>query len=52
MPLSILFWVLYVLAVIAGFGWISGFPTWANSTLLFILIGLIGWQVFGAAVKK
>lgn len=51
MPISILFWVLFILAVIAGFGFIGGFPTWGSNALLFILIGLLGWKTFGPALQ-
>lgn len=57
MPLGLLFWVLYIVAVVMGF-WASyepGQPLWyrrAGSYLvLWILVGILGWHVFGAAVR-
>jgi hypothetical protein len=57
MPLGVLFWVLYIVAVVMGF-WASyepGQPLWyrrAGSYLvLWILVGILGWHVFGAAVR-
>ena len=57
MPLSLLFWILMLLWAVFGV-----FPNWpkgeasyfpfAGSLLLFVLIGLLGWQVFGAAIHK
>ncbi len=62
MQLNLLFWILMLFWAIFGV-----FPTWprtaaagtrpdywpfAGSLLLFVLIGLLGWQVFGAAVHK
>jgi hypothetical protein len=54
MSISLLFWILYILALV--------FSMWANwpangafrplgaPLLVFVLIGLLGWKVFGAAV--
>ncbi len=58
MPLSLLFWILMLLWAILGIG--PTFPRgaapnyWAfgGSLLLFVLIALLGWQVFGAAIHK
>ncbi len=57
MPLSILFWVLYLLALVLSVwgiyepGQPPAFRAWGGSLLIFILVGLLGWQVFGAAVR-
>lgn len=57
MPLGILFWVLYVVAIIFGI-WVSyepNQPVWfrrAGSYLIvWILIGILGWATFGPAVR-
>lgn len=57
-----LFWVLMILWLI--FGIIGAFSAWpaagaglvvyvplASSLLLWVLLGLLGWQVFGPAVR-
>lgn len=57
MPLSILFWVIYLISLLVG-GW--GYyepaqPTWFRRAggyfILWILVGILGWSVFGPAVK-
>ena len=57
MALSIWFWVFYVLSIVFG-GW--GFynpaePTWyrrfGGYAILWILVGILGYQVFGSVVK-
>lgn len=55
MTLSLLFWLLMLLWAFFGV-----FPTWpaagqpyrpfAGSLLLFVLIGMLGWKVFGPAI--
>lgn len=55
MPLSILFWVLMVIWLV--FGWWGLQPTappWSRfggSLLNFVLFAILGWAVFGAAIK-
>lgn len=52
-----LFWVLMILCLLGLLcGWPStpfglGWAPWGSSLLLWVLLGLLGWQVFGAAVK-
>lgn len=48
MMLQIIFWVLWVLWLVGYFGWNSN-PAWprANSILLLIEIGILGWAIFG-----
>lgn len=57
MSISLLFWVLYILSVV--FSVISNWPvgqgnskSLIGSVVIFVLIGLLGWQVFGAAIHK
>lgn len=52
MPIGILFWVIFVLAVlccggVAKFGW----PNWSGSLVIMILLALLGWRVFGPVVQ-
>ena len=57
MPLSILFWVIYLMSIV--FGWWGFYepaqPLWyrrfGGYVTLWILVGVLGWQVFGPAVK-
>ncbi len=55
MPKSMLFWLIYLLCLF-GYLWmswpVSGQFVWGNfsSLPLFILLGLLGWAVFGKAV--
>lgn len=57
MPIGILFWVLYVVCLIFGMfiGYTPGQPytyrNWGGSLMVFILIGILGWAVFGSVVK-
>ena len=57
MSLSIWFWVIYVLALIFGFwsNYTPGSPypvkNLGGSLLFFVLVGLLGWAVFGSAIK-
>lgn len=53
MPLSILFWVLMIVWAVFGYlGRPASSPFWWGGTVLnFVLFALLGWQVFGAAIK-
>ncbi len=57
MQLPVLFWVIYIISLLFSLWshWPLG-PTNARPfggwIVLFILIGLLGWEVFGSAVKK
>ncbi len=52
MPMGLAFWILMLLWLVFGV-----WSTWPNhyalggNLLLFILIGLLGWQAFGAPLK-
>jgi hypothetical protein len=58
MTIGLLFWILMLIWLIFGFvvnwGWPNTVPAtygiWGHSLLLFILLGLLGWQAFGAPV--
>lgn len=57
MPIQYVFWFLMLLWLVFGVGpnWPRGdspaYRPFGASLLLFVLIALLGWQVFGAAVK-
>jgi len=55
MPMSILFWVVYLLAVVVGYWSNYGQADWPRRAggygVLWLLVGILGWQVFGPAVK-
>lgn len=52
MPIGILFWMLMILWLFLG-----GYANWGNhvyvgaSLLLWVIIALLGWQVFGSILK-
>jgi hypothetical protein len=57
MPVAYIFWTLMILWVVLGLGypWIVATPdkrvTIGGNLLLFALLALLGYQVFGSAVK-
>jgi hypothetical protein len=56
MGMGLLFWILMLIWLIFGFVQNSGivpgpYGLWGHSLLLFILLLLLGWQVFGAPIK-
>jgi hypothetical protein len=58
MTLGILFWMIYVIAVIFGV-WVNyeaGQPAWFRRAgaylVLWILTGILGWEVFGPVVRR
>lgn len=50
MPIGILYWVLMTLWLIFGFAYREIW--WTSPLLLFILLFLLGWKVFGFIVKE
>lgn len=57
MPLNILFWVIYIVCLLAAF-WAyyePGQPAWfrraGGYAVLWVLVGILGWRVFGPAVR-
>jgi hypothetical protein len=56
MPMGILFWVVYILSLLVG-GWAYYTPAtpWLRPAggffAIWLLVGLLGWQVFGPAVR-
>ena len=57
MPLGILFWVIYLLSLVVGlWGYYEPAPSpWfrraGGYVVLWILVGILGWSVFGPAIK-
>jgi hypothetical protein len=56
MPISILFWVVYLISlVVGGWGYYDPASPWVRRAggyfALWILVGILGWSVFGSAVK-
>lgn len=57
MTLGLAFWILMliwlVFGILADFGFVTGpYIGGGRTILLFVLFGLIGWQVFGAPLHK
>jgi hypothetical protein len=62
MPISLLFWVLYLLALFFGIvpQWPNAVPAgsprpyfvFGGSVLFFVLIGLLGWHDFGPPLQN
>lgn len=56
MPLSYLFWVIYIFSILIAF-WLYHEPNeiWyrhaGGYVILWILVGILGYRVFGSAVK-
>jgi membrane protein YdbS with pleckstrin-like domain len=58
MPLGILFWVVYVIAIVFGFwsNYEAAQPMWFRRAgaylVLWLLVGVLGWEVFGPVVHR
>lgn len=53
MTIGFLFWLLMILWLLFGLGVlaVAGAP-WGGTLLLFILLFLLGWKVFGFVIKE
>jgi hypothetical protein len=57
MPIGILFWVVYVVAILFGLwsNYEANQPLWYRRAgaylVLWFLVGVLGWRVFGSVVK-
>lgn len=55
MSMSLLYWILMLIWLVFGLAIYWGparpYGLYGNSLLLFILLLLLGWQVFGAPIK-
>ena len=52
MTIGLLFWIIFIVAAILGtWGWSTpqspAFSRWGGGLLIFVLLGLLGWKVFG-----
>lgn len=56
MSLGLAFWVIMLVWLVFGllvhFGVVGAAYVGASTLLLFVLFGLLGWQVFGAPLHK
>lgn len=56
MTLGLAFWTLVLVAVVFGiashFGYVSGWGWGVGSLLYFVLLVLLGWQIFGPPLHK
>jgi len=58
MPLGIMFWVVYVVAILFGLwsNYVPGDAMWVRragfSFVLWLLVGVLGWEVFGPVVHR
>jgi hypothetical protein len=53
MSRGLLFWILMILWFLSWFAasaW-PGFPVWGSNALAFVLFALLGWQVYGPALR-
>lgn len=56
MPAGIWFWLIYVICVLFGV-WAewpndpNGFRPFGGRVIVFVLLGLLGWGVFGSPLK-
>lgn len=57
MPMGILFWVLMILSFFFG-AWVHSdefkagrYGVFGGNILLFVLLGLLGWRVFGPVLQ-
>jgi membrane protein YdbS with pleckstrin-like domain len=57
MPMQYLFWMIYIISILIGF-WLNyeaNQPLWyrraGGFVVLWILVGILGYRVFGSAVR-
>lgn len=55
MSMGLIFWIIMLIWLLFGFfswsGYFGPHLMWGGSVLLFVLLGLLGWKVFGAPVR-
>jgi hypothetical protein len=56
MPLGIFFWVIYLIAIFASYWFFyeanqPWFKRAGGFWVIWLLVGILGWQVFGPAIK-
>jgi hypothetical protein len=56
MTLGLAYWILmliwFVFGALLHFGYVGGLWAGGNIVLLFVLFVLLGWQVFGAPLRR
>ena len=56
MTLGLCFWVLMIVWVVFSFavrgGYVGEYSAFGSTLLLVVLFALLGWQVFGAPLRK
>jgi hypothetical protein len=50
MSIALCFWIVMLIWLVVGF--YTNRAAWPTNVGLFILLALLGWQVFGAAIHK
>lgn len=54
MTLGVLFWLLFIIGILFN-GYLAVVPAWAGArfggVIYVVLLGILGWAVFGAAIK-
>jgi hypothetical protein len=55
MTIGLLFWILYIIFVVLGFAQVgppgpSTYVGYGRALVFAVLIGLLGWRVFGPAI--
>lgn len=54
MTLSLLFWIIYIIALIFGL-WVNytpgQFKPLGSHAVIMLLLGILGWAVYGPAIK-
>lgn len=55
MSMGLIFWIIMLIWLLFGFfswtGYFGAHLMWGGSVMLFVLLGLLGWKVFGAPVR-
>ena len=58
MSLQLLFWMIYIIALVFGLwsNYTPAEPFWYRRSgaylVLWVLVGILGWEVFGAAIHR
>ena len=56
MSFGLAYWIIMLVWLLFGvglhFGWVGSTYSGAGTLMLFLLFGLLGWQVFGAPLKR
>ncbi len=52
MSIGLLFWVLFIVSVVLGFVPQAQTNRWPGQIVVWVLLALLGWVVFGGAVHR